>query len=327
MARKRYRFDQTQHTESVSTMKRRDFIKSGLGAGIVAGSLLPGARIGAAGATVEKKNENVSYDLIAVRGGEPDLMFDKGISALGGMQKFVKPGQTVLVKPNIGWDSGPERAANTHPVLVKRVIEHCYKAGAKKVFVFDHTCDEWSRCYKNSGIQRAVEEAGGTMLPGNSADYYRDVEIPDGKVMRQAAVHRQILDSDVVINVPVLKSHSGAALTIGMKNLMGVVWDRRYWHANDLHQCIADFATFCKPQLNIVDAYNVMMRNGPRGVSTADVSKKQYLIMSPDIVAADAAAAKIFGLQPEEVPYIRIADKMGVGKMDLSGLAINRISV
>ncbi len=307
-------------------MKRRDFLTKGLGAGIAAGALLPLARIKRSMAS-NTGDKNTSYDLVAVKGGEPDVMFDRGIAALGGMSQFIKPGYKVVVKPNIGWDSGPERAANTNPNLIGRIVQQSIEAGAKDVYVFDHTCDEWTRCYKNSGIEKAAKDAGGKLVPGNTHSYYREVGIPGGKRLKQTMVHELMLDSDLVINAPILKSHSGATLTIAMKNLMGVVWDRRYWHRNNLHQCIADFTTFCKPQLNVIDAYNVMMRNGPRGVSTADVAKKNFLIISPDIVAADAAAAKIFGMDPTEVGYIKIADEMGIGKMDLNQLSINRINI
>ncbi len=308
-------------------MKRRDFLTKGLGAGIAAGALLPLARANPSLADASSVDENASYDLVAVKGGKPGEMFDKGIDSLGGMKKFVKPGQTVVVKPNIGWDSGPERAANTNPELISRIIQQCFQAGAKDVYVFDHTCDEWTRCYRNSGIEKAAKDAGAKMVPGNDKSYYRAVGIPGGKSLKQTTVHQLVLDSDVVINVPILKSHSGARLSIGMKNLMGVVWDRRYWHRNDLHQCIADFITYCKPQLNVIDAYNVMMKNGPRGISVADVARKHYLIISPDIVAADTAAAKIFGMDPEDVGYIKVADTMGLGKMDLNSLSINRIAL
>ena len=140
-------------------------------------------------------------------------------------------------------------------------------------------------------------------------------------------MHELNLDSDVFINVPVLKHHSSADLSIAMKNLMGVIWDRRYWHRNDLHQCIADFTTYCKPDLNVIDAYRVMMKNGPRGVSEKDVVTYKTQIISSDIVAADAAAAKVFGSDPKNVGYIQKAGDMGVGTYDLAGLNINRIKL
>lgn len=307
-------------------MKRRDFIRKSVGAGIFAGTALSFGGFGKIFASTVN-NPEIPYDLVAVRDGEPDLMLDKALEALGGIQKFVKKGQTVVIKPNIGWDVEPEKAANTNPILIKRLVTHCITAGAKEVYVFDNTCDNWTACYKNSGIEKAAKDAGAKVAPGHSESYYQQVSVPGGKNLKDAKVHELILSSDVFINVPVLKSHGSAKVTITMKNLMGIVWDRRFWHRNNLNQCIADFATYRKPDLNIVDAYNVMTKNGPRGVSKADVVTMKYLIASTDMVAADAAATKIFGMDPSQVNYIQLANDMGVGQMDLSKLNIGRIKV
>jgi uncharacterized protein (DUF362 family) len=267
------------------------------------------------------------YDLVAVRGGEPDVMFDKGIESLGGMSQFVKAGQKVVIKPNIGWDRVPERGANTHPVLIKRIVEQCLKAGAKEVFVFDHTCHEWTKCYKNSGIEQAVIAAGGKMVPGDSERYYQKVDIVGGSKLKDMKVHELLLSCDVFISVPILKHHSSSKLSVSMKNMMGCVWDRGFWHKNDLHQCIADFLNYKKPDLNVVDAYYVLKQNGPMGVSLDDVITMKSLIISKDIVAADAAATKFFGKDPKEINHIQIASAAGMGEMDISKLNINRINL
>lgn len=308
-------------------MERRDFLKKGIGAGILAGTTFSLTGVDRLFAGTSSQSRGGSYDLVAVRGGEPEVMFDRAIEVMGGMRRYVKSGQTVVVKPNIGWDVTPERGANTNPGLVKRIVQHCYQAGAKDVFVFDNTCDNWIRSYKNSGIEDAVKEAGGKMMPGNTENFYRDVNVTKGKRLKTAKVHELILNSDVFINVPVLKHHGSARVTINLKNLMGIVWDRRFWHRNDLHQCIADFGTYRKPDLNIVDAYRVMMKNGPRGVSVDDIVLMKSLIISPDMVAADAAATRLFGSEPEDIGHIKIADEMGVGTMDLSKLNIHRIVI
>jgi uncharacterized protein (DUF362 family) len=305
-------------------MKRREFFKKGLQLGLGAGAFLAFGRpisVWAADTAAQK----TAVDLVAIKGGAPDAMFDRAVSSLGGIRKFVNPNQTVVVKPNIGWNVGPERAGNTNPVLVKQIVRQCLDAGAKEVYVFDHTCDRWSSCYANSGIENAVKDAGGKIVPGHIEKYYQRVEVPGGRILTNAKVHELILESDVFINVPILKSHGGAKLTLAMKNLMGVVWDRRFWHRNDLHQCIADFATFRKPDLNVIDAYRVMMRNGPKGVSTEDVVTMKYQILSPDMVAADAAAAKLFGMNPAHLSYIGRAHDLGVGIKDLTRLNIDRI--
>jgi len=304
-------------------MKRRDFLRtSALTTAALTfgkyGSLLAGEKDAASAAA--------KYDLVVIKGGEPDVMFDRAIKDLGGIEAFVKKGQTVVVKPNIGWDVSPERAGNTNPALVKRIIEQCINAGAKKVYVFDNTCDNWANCYKNSGIEKVVKDAGGQIVPGNTESYYQDISITSGKVLKKAKLHELILESDVFINVPVLKNHSSASYTVTMKNLMGVVWDRRFWHKNNLHQCIVDYASYTKkPTLNVVDAYRVMMKNGPRGVSTDDVQLLKTQIITTDMVAADVAGIKLLNGNPDKVDYISFADSMKIGTKNLEKLNISRI--
>ena len=308
-------------------MERRKFLKT-MGAGVTAAGfgatagMIPFSEVLAAA----PENTSQAYDMVAVMNGEPVEMFERAMAAMGGMGKFVRSGQSVVVKPNIGWDASPERGANTNPELVAKIIEHCFKAGAKEVSVFDRTCDQWRRCYENSGIEKAARDAGAKVVSGDAENLFRTVSIP-GKRMKSAKVHELVLNSDVFINVPILKHHGGAGISIAMKNMMGVVWDRGFWHQNDLQQCIADFLTFKKPDLNIIDAYRVMKRNGPKGVSVNDVSLAKSLIISTDIVAADAAASAVFGKKASEVAHIRNAAEMGLGKMDLSQLNIHRINL
>lgn len=304
-------------------MKRRVFIEGLLDAGILVGGgrLLAPKRASAAGGETRTSGP---HDLVAVKNGEPDVLFDAGIEALGGMRRFVRPNQTVVVKPNAAWDVEPERAANTNPLLVKRIIEQCLAAGAKKVYCFDNTCDNWRRSYASSGIERAVKAAGGTMVPGNAEHYFQSVRV-GGRRLAQAAEHELILESDCFINVPVLKVHGSATITASMKNLMGIIWDRRFWHRNDLHQCIADFAGYRRPDLNVVDAYRAMKSNGPRGVSRLDVVEMRTQLISTDMVSADAAAARLLGIEPDQVGHIRLAAEQGAGRMDLENLSIGRI--
>jgi len=321
-------------------MDRREFFKKSIVAGVAAGAALtlgnfkqviggnvPPSSSNSASSPSSEPSANGQFDLVAVKDGQPVQMFDKAIESMGGMKNFVKKNQTVVVKPNIGWDTSPERGANTNPDLIKRIVEQCYSAGAKTVYVFDNTCDNWSKCYENSGIQKAVRDAGGKIVPANSESNYQKVEIKSGKKLKDAKVHELILSSDVFINVPVLKSHGSAVITSAMKNHMGIVWDRGFWHRNDLNQCIADFAAYRKPDLNIVDAYRVMTKRGPRGVSEEDVVLMKSLLLSRDIVAIDAAAAKLFGTEPSKVSYITFAHEAGIGAMDLTKLSINRIKM
>lgn len=310
-------------------MKRRDFLRTAL-AGAVAGAVkIEGSTILAAdkGASTETPN-----DLVAVMGGEPAELYKKGIEAMGGMKRFVKKGQKVVVKPNIGWDKTPEYAANTNPVLVSEIVKDCLAAGASEVVVFDHTCDEWEGCYKNSGIAEAAEKAGAKVAFAHDEKYYREVELPLAVKMKNPKIHEAIIDCDVWINVPILKNHGGAKMTISMKNYMGIVWDRGYLHRHNLQQCIADATTYEKrPVLNIVDAYRIMTQNGPKGKTTDDVQLAKAIFLSTDIVAVDTAATKFFSqyreMSLDNLPYLSMAQNVKVGTMDIDSLKVARIKL
>ncbi|MFA7185447.1 MAG: DUF362 domain-containing protein [Victivallales bacterium] len=307
-------------------MERRTFLKNTAVAGITGGIVLnlPGVTAKESKKAPAKKG---AYDLVAVKGGEPEEMFERGIAALGGMKAFVKPGQTVVVKPNIGWARTPEAGANTNPGLIKRIVEHCFKAGAKTVYVLDHTCNAWKDCYEKSGISEAAQAAGAKVVCGNHKQDYREVNVPEGKRLKKASIHNVIMDCDVFINVPILKNHGGAIMTCAMKNLMGIVWDRRYFHSNDLQQCIADCVTARRPDLNIVDAYRVMKKGGPRGRSLADVAQMKYQLLSTDIVAVDTAASKILGISADRIRHLRLGEELKLGTMDINKLKVERITI
>lgn len=313
-------------------MDRRDFLKAVAIAGVAATVKLEGA-MDVMAQTVNKAQSGASaYDLVAVMGGEPAEMFRQAIAQMGGMKKFVKTGNKVVVKPNIGWDKSPELAGNTNPELVKEIVKQCFDAGAKEVVVFDHTCDDWQKCYKNSGIEAAAKAEGAKVLPADQESYYREITLPRGKSLKKAKVHNAILDCDVWINVPILKNHGGAQLTMSMKNHMGIVWDRGFFHQNDLQQCIADICTMSKPAvLNIVDAYRIMKTNGPRGRSASDVVLAKGLFLSQDIVAVDTAAAKFFNqvreMPLEKVGHLSNGQALKIGTMDIDKLKVKRIKI
>lgn len=308
-------------------VKRRTFCSAVLGGGLAAG-LCSLARPLPLSAAAPENAAAAHPDLVAVQGSSTATALDKGIEALGGMQRFVRPGQTVLIKPNMGWAVAPEGGANTNPLLVKRLAEICAQAGAKKITCFDNPCDHWRNAYSDSGIERAARDAGVIVAPPHSESYYQSVQIAGGRILRQAKVHELYMEADVIINVPVLKHHGGAGLSSAMKNLMGVVWDRHFYHARGLDQCIADFTAFARrPALNVVDAGRVMLTGGPRGRADSRFKVLDMLILSPDIVAADTASALSFGARPENFAYIAMAAALGVGKASLDGLDVRRVRV
>ena len=312
----------------MTNITRKEFLQTLAAAGTAAAF----SSIGAVDVLAQNAASNNVYNLVAVMGGEPDVMFNMAIEQMGGMKRFVKPGMKVTIKPNIGWDKTPELAANTNPILVEAIIKACWDAGAKEITLFDHTCDEWRRCYQSSGIEAVAKKLGANIVPGNDDKYYREIQLPRAKNMKTAMVHQAILDSDVWINCPVMKNHSGARMTLCMKNHMGLVLDRRFMHTHDLQQCIADICTL-KPAavLNIVDAYRAMLFNGPRGRSENDVVQPKALIMGTDIVAVDTLATKFFGqftsMPLKDVGHLAHGEELGLGTMNPPKASIKTINL
>lgn len=317
-------------------MNRKEFLQTLGAAGIAGTAAING--LDAVELFAQDTNKTGKPDLVVVRNGEPDVMFQNAIKALGGIGKFVKKGQKVVVKPNIGWDKPPKIPANTNPILVGEIVKQIMEAGAKEVVVFDTSCDNPKSCYQNSGIENAVVKAGGRMVFTDKKDrayrkYYREVQLPEGIILKKAEIHEAILDCDVWFNVPVLKVHGGAKLTCAMKNLMGIVWEPRIFHSSGLQQCIADICTLTKkPILNIVDGYRILKANGPQGRTESDGVLAKLQILSTDIVAADTYALEISksqtGLTLDDAKHISAGEKFKLGTTDIKNkVNIIRISL
>ncbi|MFH0779082.1 MAG: DUF362 domain-containing protein, partial [Candidatus Eisenbacteria bacterium] len=245
-------------------MDRREFLKAA-GAGVAAG-LIGGLRLPTGtGAEVQ----HPAFAVVSGPSVEKNLL--SGLKTLGGMSKFVSKGDVVLVKPNIGWDRTPEQAANTNPDLVFSVVKSCYKAGAKKVKVFDYTCNDPRRCYVRSGIADAAKKAGAEVSFIDERKF-KQVDM-GGAVLKKWPVYADALECDKIINVPIAKHHGGARLTMSLKNWMGVIGDPRGRLHQDFSQSLADLARFFRPALTILDATRILTANGPQGGNLKDVKR------------------------------------------------------
>ena len=265
--------------------------------------------------------------LVVARGGEPEELVRRAMAALGGMEKFVPKGARVLIKPNICVAYHTyEYAATTNPWVVAALVRLAFEAGARSVQVLDYpfggSADE---AYTRSGIEEQVRAAGGEMAPMPGFKF-QTVDLPQAVDLRRTKVFKDALDADVLIDVPIAKHHGLARLTLGMKNLMGLVQDRGSIHHN-LGQRIADLTSLFQPDLTVVDAVRVLMANGPTGGDLDDVKKLDTVIASADIVAADSYATSLFGLRPEDIAYIPAAAAMGLGRSDLENLKIEQITI
>ena len=257
----------------------------------------------------------------------------RAVDSLGGIRTFISRGDVVVLKPNIGWDRTPEQAANTDPGVVIAVAELCLSAGAKEVRVFDRTCNEPRRCYASSGIQQAVETYARKHHAGDSLRVYhvedrkfQRTEIPGAILLRQWDLYRDALEADKIINVPVAKHHSLATVTLGLKNMMGVMGGNRGQIHFRLPECLVDLNRRVPTRLTVIDATRILLRNGPSGGNLEDVRNVGKIFASADIVAADAVAAQaLFGLKGGEVAHIRMAAETGIGVSDTGRIRVAEV--
>ena len=263
--------------------------------------------------------------MAVARGSDPEAITRAAVEALGGIGLFVSRGDKVLIKPNIGWDRVPAQATTTNPQVVKTLAAMCLDAGAGKVVIMDNTINDPRRCYVRSGIKKVAEELG-VEIPYAEHYKFKKVNV-GGELIKQWPVYSDALEMDKIINVPVAKHHSASRLTIGMKNLYGLLGGRRNQLHQDIHLSIAEMTAFFVPSLTVVDAVRILLANGPSGGSLSDVKKCDTVIASVDPVAADAKAAELFDIEPAQVGYLVLGSEMGLGTLDPSTLELKEISL
>jgi uncharacterized protein (DUF362 family) len=293
-------------------MDRRSFLKTTVAASLFAPTLAREAL-----AAQERP-------LVAVAEGKDYAAITrKAVNAVGGMRRFVKAGDVVVVKPNMGWDRSTAQAANTHPLVMRALVEECLAAGAKKVKVFDYTCNDPRRCYVNSGIEGALKGMKNVECKQIEPERFRKVAL-NGRFLKEWELYDEVLSANVFINVPIAKHHGLSKLTLGLKNIMGVMGGNRGYIHRSLDVALADVNAHIRSHLTVIDATRILTAHGPQGGSMADVKVLNKVIASTDIVAADAFATTLFGLKPADIPIIVTAHKRGLGEMDLGRIRVVR---
>jgi uncharacterized protein (DUF362 family) len=259
--------------------------------------------------------------LTVVQGGEPRALVQRTLADLGGMGRFVSRHDVVVIKPNIAWDRTPEQAANTNPEVVAEVVRQCRQAGAKRVIVTDVSCNEPRRCFQRSGIQAAaLAEGAEVILP--DPELFREVDL-GGVVLKSWPVFTPFLEADKIINLPIAKHHILTGATLGMKNWYGILGGQRNRLHQQIHQSLADLASFMLPTVTLLDGYRILLRNGPTGGNLEDVAVKKTMVAGTDPVAIDAYVAKAWwNLEPEQLPYLHMAAARGLGSVDYDKLPV-----
>ncbi|MDY6857021.1 MAG: DUF362 domain-containing protein [Thermodesulfobacteriota bacterium] len=267
-------------------------------------------------------SENIG--LVVAKGESPSKITRAAIDAFGGIQGFIGKGDIVVVKPNIGWDRLPEHAANTNPEVVAEVVRLCFEAGAKKVKIFDRSVNDQRRCYVQSGIAPMAKALGAEVTYVDDRKF-KEMKL-NGQVLKTWPLYTEIFEADKVINIPIAKHHGLAKITMAMKNWMGVMGGSRWQIHQKLDQSLVDISMAIQPTLTVLDAVRILVTNGPQGGNLSDVRRLNTVIVGKDQVAVDAFGATLFGMEGNEIGYIRIASETGLGTMDLSKINIKRIT-
>jgi uncharacterized protein (DUF362 family) len=238
----------------------------------------------------------------------------------------------VVVKANASFANPAEWGNNTNPGVVAAVCEQVRAAGARKVSVVDYPLLRGAEAPRLNGVAQACERIDGVTLSVlGKQSQFRQVKVPGGVVLHQVEVSREVLDADVVINLPVAKAHDAVAASIGLKNLMGAIWDRTAFHTvMEINQAIADLARVIRPALTVVDMTRIMVSNGPKG--PGEVLEPRLMVASTDPVATDSYCVKQVRfngrkLRPKQVRYLRLAHQAGLGEIDTGKLSVLREKV
>lgn len=264
---------------------------------------------------------------LAVVSGEPVAATKRALEAIGGISRFVKKGQQVVLKPNMSFARTPDFSATTHPLVVATVAQACMEAGAQQVLVIDHTLHRAELCLERTGIPEACKNIPGVhVLALQDRKFYREIKIPHGKVLERVEVIKDVLDSPVWINIPVAKSHSATGVSMGMKGLMGLIWDRESFHSKfNINHAIADLGTVIKPHLTILDATRALTSGGPGG--PGEVKKPNLIIAGVDPIAVDSYGVSVVpwygqNFKGRQVEHLLISHQRGLGKIDIDQLKI-----
>ena len=307
---------------------RRTFFKKSLRTGLAVGAVV--GMPGSFGRVWAEMQAEQGPEVIVSK-GDPVKATKAAIEALGGMSRFVQPGDRVAIKPNFSFANAPQRATTTNPEVVRTVAELCVEAGAKRVFVLDHPIHNPKLCMDRTGIKAALKGMDRVkLLPLTQRRFYREVLVPEGQELKKVEIAKPVLDADRFISIPVAKSHDATEISLSIKGLLGVVWDRPFFHRSvELNQALADLSTVVKSDLVIVDATRALQTRGPNGPGR--VAELNTIVASRDPVAADAYTVGLTQwhnrtFTGRQIKHLLAAYEMGLGEIDVEKMQIRKVS-
>ena len=279
-----------------------------------------------------KSAENQQSAVVAVVTGDPDKAVARAVEILGGIDTFIPRESQVILKPNISFPNPVHWGSTTNPEIVKAVSELVIQSGAKRVIVADNTMQDSELCFEKTGFNAAFSGNDKVkLIQLNRESFFEDVEIPGGEALKSVKIAKLIGKCDVLINMPCAKSHAATEVSFGLKNLMGMVWDRKYFHTGtDLHAGIAELATIIRPKLTILDATRALLTAGPTG--PGKVQELHTIVAGTDPLAVDAYAVSMVpwnrrSLSAQSVKHLDHAATLDLGEIDLSRITVIKETV
>ena len=238
----------------------------------------------------------------------------RAVDLLGGMHSFVKPGERVLIKPNLLKGTPPEAAVTTHPEIVRAVIKLVREAGGIALVGDSPGFGDLRSVSEKAGLLGVVNEEGATLVELDEA-----VQVRSQGRFKRFEIARAAHEADAIINLPKLKTHGMTTLTGAVKNLFGCVPGKRkvQWHFNTgvNHELFAnmlnELCALLKPRLTIMDAIIGMEGNGPGSGEPRQIG---VVIVGQDPVAVDVVASRVLGVSLDRLPLIRAAAAGGYGE-------------
>jgi uncharacterized protein (DUF362 family) len=251
-----------------------------------------------------------------VKGADRKLMVERGLAALGGMEAFIAKGDRVLLKVNAAFATPASLGATTHPEVVAKVAELCFKAGAAQVLVTDNPINNPDSCFEISGLAAAAREHGARIIAPRTP-LFAPLSLPGGRLLKNWPVMAGAFAgvNKVLVLSPV-KDHHRAGASMTLKNFYGFLGGRRNVFHQDINGIITELSQLLKPTLCVLDGTVSMMTNGPTGGSLSDLKETRTLVVSTDPVAADAVGVELLGRSLADIPYLRMAEKAGAGLTD-----------
>jgi len=300
-------------------MTRREFFRRG--AVLTGGLLLPRWVQGAAGEPVP--------DVVHVTGGAPEEAVRAAVNGLGGIGAFVRRGQKVVISPNVAFPNPPEMATTSDRRVVAAVIDLCKEAGASRIVVASYPVRDPDLCFERTGIGDLARMNGVEVVPLSSGSAYTPVQIPDAVEVHEVEVATIVRESDVLISIPVAKSHSSAGVSLTMKGHMGLIRSRGPFHSRyDLHQAIVDLSKIIRPNLIVTDAQRALVTRGPGGPGRIETPRA--ILAGTNQATVDAYTVGLANwydraFTADQVQHIKLAHEQGLGVIDLRRMNLSRV--